>query len=108
MTIEELITKKSLPEILKNLQNIEFELKYLTSNIDKVINPNRVKTRDELFQQFKNLRIETENLLSEVEGKQRLDVEIIKRVANRVKEIMAEKKLLEEELRMSQEAPKTQ
>lgn len=99
---EDLIGKKSVVEIIKNLELLETELRLLTHNIERLVNPKQKMKKEDLFFNLKNLRLETETLLKEVEeNRGSKDVEFIRRVTNRVKEILNEKRMLEEELRLA-------
>lgn len=99
MSIEELFSNRGIINIIDKLDEVEEGLKHLTIDIRNIINPDKKKTRDELFVEAKKLRLEAEDLIKQAElSEKRNDLVAIKNITKRVKEIVEEKRKIEKEL----------
>jgi hypothetical protein len=99
MSIDELITEKTINDVVISLEQALFELKNVINPLKLALNPSE-KKKKELFQRVKDLRIETEELVKKMkEGEDNKDLRLIRKITNRVKEIIEEKQLLKNELK---------
>jgi len=98
MSIEELM-ENNPNQIIINLENVVTELRNLTLPLKRIINP-KVGKKEEIFERIKELRLKTEDITKSMEeAMDTHNLRTIREITNKVKEIIAEKEVLKEELR---------
>ena len=97
MSIDELIASRTIREIAKSLDDVHLELTKLTKPIKLVLSPDE-KKKDELFNQVKDLRQETEELIKQMQG--RRDLKVVKQITSRVKKIIEEKEQIKQAMKL--------
>ena len=98
MSIEELFAKKNVKSVINNLELLSKDLISLTKPLRSIMSPEE-KAKTDLFSRVKELRIETENLIQQISEKDnKNDLNVIKKITQKVKEIITEKEQIKKEL----------
>lgn len=102
MSIDELIKENTMHDVVNSLEDIDKKLKNVLKPLKKLLTHDKgSEKKEELYKRVRELRLEADALVKKMHDEEhRADLNVLKNITNKVKNIIKEKQRIQEEIKL--------